>query len=157
MTEEEEDLFNNMTSLQQKFSIGVINGLKKKQAYYRAGGKAKSDGSIRRSISHIVTNCNVAAFIKIMNKKAAEIELINASDIVVALMEEAGITRNIKGEKTPPPEGSTQSARIAALSKLSDYTGGFDKNKNKVELEESAYKKITLDQLTDGIGEDIET
>ncbi len=68
-----------------------------------------------------------------MKAVAAGIQLLTSADVAEALMREAGILRDIKGNLIPPPEDSKQSARIAAISKLTDYTGDFDKNKNKVE------------------------
>ena len=78
----------------------------------------------------IVTFQNI---LKQMKAVAAGIQLLTSADVAEALMREAGIIRDIKGNLIPPPEDSKQSARIAAISKLTDYTGDFDKNKNKVE------------------------
>lgn len=55
--------------------------------------------------------------------KATKKALITTEDIVKRLMEESEYVG----------EGSSHSARIAALKTLTDYTGGFDNNKQKVE------------------------
>ena len=133
MTDEQQELHDSLTLLQRNFSINIINGMTKKQAYFNAGGKAKSDGAVRLSIHQIITKHNVSEYLKQMKAVAAGIQLLTSADVAEALMREAGILRDIKGNLIPPPEDSKQSARIAAISKLTDYTGDFDKNKNKVE------------------------
>ena len=55
--------------------------------------------------------------------KATNKALITTEDIVKRLMDESEYIG----------EGSSHSARIAALKTLTDYTGGFDNNKQKVE------------------------
>ena len=55
--------------------------------------------------------------------KATKKALITTEDIVKRLMDESEYVG----------EGSSHSARIAALKTLTDYTGGFDNNKQKVE------------------------
>lgn len=47
-----------------------------------------------------------------------------------ALVTTEWIVGRLKLESERDDEGSSHSARIGALGKLSDYTGGFDKNKN---------------------------
>lgn len=55
--------------------------------------------------------------------KAAEKALCTTEDVVRGLMNEAEYLG----------EGSTHGARVSAWKALSDYTGGFDKNKQKLD------------------------
>ncbi len=55
--------------------------------------------------------------------KATKKALITTEDIVKRLIDEAEYVG----------EGASHSARIAALKTLTDFTGGFDNNKQKVE------------------------
>lgn len=147
MDEDEEKLFDSFTDLQRKFAINRINGRTKKQAYFLAGGRAKSVTSVTTAINSLVTNCDMVEFISKMMKKAASIQLCTSADIVDALMAEAGIKKDRKGKKIPPPPDSKQSSRVTALNKLSDYTGDFDRNTHKTE--HSGYIERPLSELYD--------
>lgn len=65
-----------------------------------------------------------------------------------ALVTTEWIVERLKLESERDDEGSSHSARISALGKLGDYTGGFDKNKNHtVHSGSVGFKDIT--QMTD--------
>ena len=123
MTEEQEALFFKLTPLQQKFSLNILKRMSQADSYIKAGGKAKDPD---QKGSRLARNGKVSSFVGMMKRKTVEKQLITAEDIAKALMKEAGMMGN-------PPDDSVQSARISALKTLTDYTGDFDKNKNKVE------------------------
>jgi phage terminase small subunit len=50
-----------------------------------------------------------------------------------ALVTTEGLVEKLLAEAEYVGEGASHSARIAALKTLTDYTGGFDNNKQKVE------------------------
>ncbi len=132
MTEEQEALFFKLTPLQQKFSMNYLRGMSKDEAYVESGGKAKSDESIRRAISSIVTNCHVLSFINSIHKdtldKALDMLGINTYNVAKALAREA------KLHNETAPDDDNQSGRVSALKVLSNCTGGFDKNTSKHEI-----------------------
>ena len=58
------------------------------------------------------------------------------------------VVERLKLEAEREDDGSSHSARIGALGKLSDYTGGFDKNKNHTVHSGSVGLK-DISQMTD--------
>lgn len=149
MNEEQQELHDKLTPLQRKFSINIVNGLSKKQAYFKAGGSAKTEKTTITSISQLWTNMYVSEFIKQMRKAASEIQMCTAIDVAAALMKEAGILKDDKGEAIPTPEDSTQPARVSALKTLTGHTGGFDKNTQKTEVTKGYIDKPMSEMYSD--------
>lgn len=63
LTAEQQQLFDALTPLQQKFSLAIIKGKNQTDAYRKAGGKAKGD-NLRKAAHVLATNCDVQAFLK---------------------------------------------------------------------------------------------
>jgi phage terminase small subunit len=57
------DSFHALTRLQQGVALGVLEGLSQREAYRRAGGKAKSDNVADQQASRMVRFDKVASFI----------------------------------------------------------------------------------------------
>jgi len=142
MTPEQAALFDKLTRLQKKVCLNLLNGMGQKEAYINAGGKAK-DASMGASV--IISNYNVSNFMNVMEKAAAEAALCTAEDIVLGLMREAGLGRDVNGKPIPPPSDACQTGRVSAYKALSEFTGGFDKNKKQVE--HSGYISRPLSEL----------
>lgn len=62
LTPEQEALSSALTNLQRKTVLGVVAGLSQRQAYYEAGGKAKTDESADATASEILSTPTVKAF-----------------------------------------------------------------------------------------------
>lgn len=122
-----------MNSKQQAFvEAYCCNGFNATQAAITAGYSektAKSQGG------RLLTNVDIKAAIDKFKSKGAERALVTAEDLVRLLYSEAqGL-----GEDT------TSSARTAAIKVLTDFTGGFDANTQKVKHSGS----VTYSELTD--------
>ncbi|MFT6347059.1 MAG: phage terminase small subunit [Psychromonas sp.] len=63
MTQEQKDLFDKLTPLQREISLNSIKGMSDVDAYKNSSGKAKADRTLRTSVSQILSNLNVVAFI----------------------------------------------------------------------------------------------
>lgn len=63
LSDEQVAAFHALTRLQQGVALGVLEGLSQREAYRRAGGKAKSANAADRSASQIVNNRMVAEFV----------------------------------------------------------------------------------------------
>ncbi|MCE9882036.1 terminase small subunit [Hafnia paralvei] len=70
LTEHQKALFDAMTKSQQKFALGIVEGLTQIDAYRKAGGKAKKEENAHASASEIYRNPKVRAFVDEMNKVA---------------------------------------------------------------------------------------
>lgn len=62
MTPEQQKLSDELTNLQRHLVLGVVAGKSQREAYYAAGGKAKSDEAADASASEILSNPTVKAF-----------------------------------------------------------------------------------------------
>ncbi len=142
MTPEQSGLFSKLTRLQKRVCLNVLEGMPQQQAYFEAGGKAKD-----RSMGayEILANPQVCRFMDVMERAAADSALCVTVDIVEGLMKEAGLIKNKEGQRLPAPSDSTQAGRVSALKALSEFTGGFDKNKKQIE--HSGYIERPLDEL----------
>lgn len=70
MTPEQQELFDQLTQLQQRTATGVLAGMTQRAAYYAAGGKADTDESADSSCSQILSNIKVKAFMDSMKRQA---------------------------------------------------------------------------------------
>ena len=107
-----------MTAKQQAFcEIYITNGGNATQAAISAGYSEKTSYSIGvENLSKPV----IAEYIAKFKGEATERALITVEDVVRGLLKEADSIE----------EDSSPTARISAWKALSDYTGGFDSNKN---------------------------
>ncbi|PHI29498.1 terminase small subunit [Budvicia aquatica] len=70
LTTEQKILFDALTKLQQKFVLGILNGLNQTEAYKQAGGKAKSDDTAYAQASRMISFDKVKSFLDEMNAEA---------------------------------------------------------------------------------------
>lgn len=96
------------------------NGFNATQAAISAG---YSEKTAQEQGSRLLTNVMVSEAIQKFTNKATKKALITTEDVVRGLLKEA----EYEGE------GASPSARVSAWKALTDYTGGFDNNKQKVE------------------------
>jgi phage terminase small subunit len=113
---------DKLTAKQQAFCESyVANGFNATQAAITAGYSEKTAKDIG---CENLAKPNIAEYIFEFKAKASEKALVTTEDIVRGLLVEA------KGEG----EDTSTSSRVAAYKALSDYTGGFDNNKNKTDI-----------------------
>lgn len=96
------------------------NGFNATQAAISAGYSEKTACKIA---SENLSKPDIQTGIQEFMSKATKKALITTEDVVRGLMREAEYYE----------EGASPSARVSALKALTDYTGGFDNNKQKVE------------------------
>lgn len=63
-------LFDQLTQLQQRVATNVLSGMTQRQAYYVAGGTATSDDSADATVSALLSNIKVSAFMDAMKEQA---------------------------------------------------------------------------------------
>lgn len=111
-----------LTAKQQSFCEAyVANGFNATQAALSAG--YKETNATQQGCENL-GKPYIQAFIQEFMAKASEKALVTTEDVVRGLLVEA------KGEG----EDTSTSSRVAAYKALSDYTGGFDNNKNKTDI-----------------------
>jgi phage terminase small subunit len=82
-----------------------------------------SEKTARSIASKLLTKVNIQEYIQEFMNKATDKALVTTADIVKRLWEEGNDF----------DDGTTQPGRVSALKALTDYTGGFDANKQKVD------------------------
>jgi phage terminase small subunit len=70
MTPDQKFLFDQLTQLQQRVATNVLSGMTQRQAYYVAGGTATNDDSADATVSALLSNTKVAAFMDAMKEQA---------------------------------------------------------------------------------------
>lgn len=112
---------------QRRFcEIYCANGFNATQAAIDAGYSKKT---AKEMGYENLTKPHVVKYIEEYKSELSESTKITAEGILERLAIESGYN----GEHTLP-EDSTQSGRIQALKQMSEYTGGFDANKQKHEV-----------------------
>lgn len=96
------------------------NGFNATKAAITAGYKADN---ARQIGSDNLSKVDIQDYIQSFMSKATKKALLTTEDVVNGLLTEAQYCG----------EGSSQSARVAAWKALSEYTGGFDANKQKID------------------------
>ena len=115
LTLEQTALADELNSRQKLFVFGLMSGKTQRQAYYDAGGKAKTDQSADASASEMLSNPKVKAFYDSLMDEVAEEAQVTVGMVVKGLLKEA----------QDNSEGSTQSARVSAWAHLGRHLGLF--------------------------------
>lgn len=108
-----------LTDKQQRF-VEYYCGDAKFNATLAAKMAGYSEDSARQTAAETLSKQYIQEAIQTFMDKATESAEVTTEWVVRKLKEEA----ELEGE------GSSQTGRISAISKLGDFTGGFDKNKN---------------------------
>ena len=113
-----------LSSQQEEYKNLRISGLEPLEAYRAAYPKSKGSAKTQSNEAHRLDKHPVISpMIESARKEVAERALVTTEDVVKGLLLEAQTNG----------EGSSQGARVSAWKELSNYTGGFDKNKQQVE------------------------
>jgi hypothetical protein len=87
LSQDQQEAFNNLTRLQQRVCIGVLSGMTQVDAYRAAGGKAKTDTSVRSSASEIMTKPVVRAYMDSVMQDRAVDSIADRTEILEKLTE----------------------------------------------------------------------
>lgn len=85
MNDNQKTLFNALTSLQKEISLNNISGMNDIDAYKNSKGKAKKEATMRASVSEILTNPNVVAFIDSMANHAVNPAIMSRDEMMKEL------------------------------------------------------------------------
>lgn len=85
MTDEQKEMFDQLTPLQQKVATNVISGMSNIDAYKEAGGKAETKESAEASVSQILSNLKVKVFIDSMKAAAVSSALMTREEMLERL------------------------------------------------------------------------
>lgn len=85
MTPEQQALFDNLTQLQQRVATNVLAGMSQRIAYFQAGGSAKTDLSADATVSELLSNPNVKAFMDSMKVQAVNEAIMGREEMLARL------------------------------------------------------------------------
>ena len=105
LSDEQVSAFHALTRLQQGVALGVLEGLSQREAYRRAGGKAKSDVTADTCVSELLSNPKVDSFVKMFkNEQTDRLAKVNADrDKIIAMLHEQA-TVDLKLQDLNKPE-----------------------------------------------------
>lgn len=85
MTDEQKELFDKLTPLQQKVATNVVSGMSNIDAYKSAGGKASTQESAEATVSEILRNPKVKSFTDSMKQEAVKGAVMSRQEMMETL------------------------------------------------------------------------
>lgn len=85
MTAEQKEMFDSLSTLQQKVAVNVISGMSNIDAYKSAGGKSKTQQSAEASVSRMLSDVKVKAFIDSMKAEAVSSAVMSREEMLERL------------------------------------------------------------------------
>lgn len=85
MTPDQQLLFDELTQLQQRVATNVLAGMTQRQAYYAAGGTAKTDDSADSAVHTMLSNVQVRAFMDSMKVQAVSDAIMTREEAMAKL------------------------------------------------------------------------
>lgn len=85
MTEEQKALFDKLTALQQQIALNSISGMSDIDSYKNSSGKAKTIKAMEASVSQILSNHKVVAFLDAMKEVAVNNAIMSREEMMERL------------------------------------------------------------------------
>ncbi len=85
MTPEQKLLFDKLTQLQQRVATNVLKGMSQRQAYYAAGGTAKTDETADVNTSRMLADAKVKSFMDSMKVQAVSDAIMSREEMLARL------------------------------------------------------------------------
>lgn len=144
MNDEQRALFDKLTSLQKRVVMNKIEGMNDIDAYMAAGGEATSKASAYSSVSTLLSNVKVKAFIRSIDDVyyASSITTRNEMALRLSAVSNTAIKDilNIKTESrmmVDPETGEVEEIQTNKNESLNEY-------KIKTQSQLTAYKQLAL-------------
>lgn len=113
LTPEQQRLADECTKLQRQTVIHVVAGMTQREAYYAAGGTAKTDANADSTVSTMLSDVKVKAFYDALIAQKTSNAVMTRTEALENLTE---IAKAIEVEAKP-------SERVAAIKQLSQMEG----------------------------------
>lgn len=85
MTPEQQELFDQLTELQQRTATGVLAGMTQRAAYFAAGGTTTTDAAADAIASRMLSDARVKAFMIAMKKQAVSDAIMSREEMLARL------------------------------------------------------------------------
>ena len=157
MTPEQSALFAKLTPLQKEVATNVLNGMKPIDAYRASSGKAATDEARSNSVSLILSNSKVVAYLKSVQEPLADSGIMTREEALrrlsslartklseLVIFQEIEVERSTGGKETQTlwsiiPSALQDPDKLAAISEL---TATKDGPKIKLHSPLAAIKQI---------------
>lgn len=126
MTSEQRKLLDALKPLQRKVALNVVAGLSNIDSYYEAGGKAKTKESAEATVSELLSNPKVKAFLDSM-KAAAVSDAVMSRERMLELQSQiadidSARMANMSLEELSELKGALD-IKLKAMNQLADLAG----------------------------------
>lgn len=111
MTKEQKVLFDNLKPLQKEIALNSISGMNDIDSYKASKGKAVKENTMRASVSEILTNPNVTAFIASIKATAVNDAIMSREKMLETLSKLAELS---------------QEQLQVGVESLAELKGGYD-------------------------------
>jgi len=157
MTDEQKELFDKLTPLQQKVAVNVISGMSNIDAYVEAGGKSETRESGEASVSRMLRDVKVKAFVDSMKKEAVKCAVMSRQEMLERLSNlsrvnmsdliewRTGRSTNAEGEEVEQTLWSIKESAEQdpyAMASIAEVTAGKDGFKIKQHSPLAAMKQL---------------
>ncbi|QWX10253.1 terminase small subunit [Vibrio phage vB_VpP_BT-1011] len=85
MSDEQKELFEKLTPLQQKVAINVISGMSNIDSYRAAGGKSTTQESAEACVSRMLSDAKVKSFVDSMKQEAVKGAVMSRQEMLERL------------------------------------------------------------------------
>lgn len=85
MSDEQKEMFERLTPLQQKVAINVISGMSNIDSYRAAGGKSTTQESAEACVSRMLSDVKVKAFVDSMKEEAVKGAVMSRQEMMETL------------------------------------------------------------------------
>lgn len=82
MTPDQQQLFDQLTELQQRTATGVLAGMTQRAAYFAAGGTTSTDAAADAIASRMLSDARVKAFMDAMKKQAVSNAMMDREEAI---------------------------------------------------------------------------
>lgn len=101
LTQEQKELASKLTNLQRKYIIELVKpNTTQRQAYLKAGGKAKTETAQNQSASEILSNPNVKAFYESLINEKTKKSIMTRDEALIVLAEIINDKENSPRDRT---------------------------------------------------------
>jgi len=152
---DQKQMFDALTPLQQKVVVNIIAGMSDIDSYYAAEGKAATRESAAASVSHMLTDRNVKAYVDAMKQEAVNSAVMGRTEMLerLSLLSRTPMSDLIEWHSilndSGEPTGQTfwrirESAKQdpLAMASIAELTAGKDGFKLKQHSQLAAMKQL---------------
>lgn len=126
MSENQKALFDNLTTLQQEISLNSFSGMNDIDSYKNSSGKAEKENAMSASVSEILSNPKVVAFLDSMKAVAVSDAIMSREEMMETLTAISKVDLSRLDKLSPEAMEGLESSfgvKLKAMNQLADLGG----------------------------------